>query len=941
MVALDDGGWVISWQQHKNSSGVIYEGIYSQRYFSDGSIAKDIITTSSTKNVNLQINEDQKSSSNSIVLKDYDNDSLTYSLKEGFLPQKGTVIFDQVAGTYSYTPNPNENGSDSFTILISDGKGGTAELKVNTTINPVNDVPILSKTSAITDEDSSVLIDVLSEASDADGDILSITGKTNPLHGVVSIITDEQGKQKLSYTPNANFNGVDQFNYTVSDGKGGIVTKTINVAVNSINDNPIASLDNATINEDGQAIIDVLAGASDADGDQLSISGIYGVKNGVADIVDGKIVYTPNANYNGTTNFNYTISDGNGGFVTKAVNVTVNSVNDDPISNLDLVTSDEDTKLLIDVLASANDVDGDQLTLILIENPRNGTAKIVDVTTVDANSNPVTVQKIEYTPKANYNSPSSGFIDLDPINSDPEFNYDDRLVYQISDDKGGVVTKNLNIQINAVNDAPVAVNDNVSLNEDNSVKISALENDSDVEDGSFEKNNIAIIAAALHGTVVLNDDLTFTYTPDSNYFGADSFSYQVKDKDGAFSNTANVYLNIASVNDAPTINGIAESQNLAAGKFFSYDLSKLVFSDADGDAVNVSVRLADGSNIPSWLTFDNTSKILSGTPGTSDAGSLSLQLIASDGSEQTIQKFEISITKPIVQNTAIDVNVITVSATNETISASEGAADILEGNDSGNNMQYAKDDIWVGTNYVAWNPYSNDTVQITGMARSFDAFDGGNGNDTLDLTANNDAVFLDDMISKNPSAQGNRLFGVETINGGDGNDIIDLSSNRFAYGDATLNGGNGNDVLWGNDGNDTLNGGIGDDNLQGGRGNDTLSGDDGNDTIKGYDGNDIIIGGKGADVMIGGAGNDQFIFTDLTHSTTSEMDNILDFVRGEDKVNLSGLGFDSVSDGIGSASAHGIEYHFEGGNTIIEDPNSNFAVKLAGQIQLDHNDFAF
>ncbi|MSP33998.1 MAG: hypothetical protein EXR06_03745, partial [Rickettsiales bacterium] len=119
-------------------------------------------------------------------------------------------------------------------------------------------------------------------------------------------------------------------------------------------------------------------------------------------------------------------------------------------------------------------------------------------------------------------------------------------------------------------------------------------------------------------------------------------------------------------------------------------------------------------------------------------------------------------------------------------------------------------------------------------------------------------------------------------------------------------------------------------------------GGDGNDIIKGYDGVDLLIGGKGTDVMIGGAGNDQFIFTDLTDSTDSETDIVLDFVRFDDKINLSGLGFDSVTEGLGSnSSAHGIEYYFEGGNTIIDDPNSNFAVQLAGQIQLDHNDFAF
>ena len=80
----------------------------------------------------------------------------------------------------------------------------------------------------------------------------------------------------------------------------------------------------------------------------------------------------------------------------------------------------------------------------------------------------------------------------------------------------------------------------------------------------------------------------------------------------------------------------------------------------------------------------------------------------------------------------------------------------------------------------------------------------------------------------------------------------------------------------------------------------------------------------------------------MTDSTINESDLILDFIKGEDKVNLSGLGFEDITNQSGSThSAHGLEYYFDGKNTVIDDPNSNFAVKLAGDISLDHNDFAF
>ncbi len=137
-----------------------------------------------------------------------------------------------------------------------------------------------------------------------------------------------------------------------------------------------------------------------------------------------------------------------------------------------------------------------------------------------------------------------------------------------------------------------------------------------------------------------------------------------------------------------------------------------------------------------------------------------------------------------------------------------------------------------------------------------------------------------------------------------------------------------------------INGSIKNDSLNGTALNDEIYGNNGIDTIKAGAGNDLIIGGKGADVLLGGSGDDQFIFKDLSDSTTSESDLILDFIQGEDKINLSNLDFDSIAQN-SNPSGHGIEYHFENGNTIIEDLNSDFAIKLIGEIYLDNSDFVF
>jgi Ca2+-binding RTX toxin-like protein len=117
----------------------------------------------------------------------------------------------------------------------------------------------------------------------------------------------------------------------------------------------------------------------------------------------------------------------------------------------------------------------------------------------------------------------------------------------------------------------------------------------------------------------------------------------------------------------------------------------------------------------------------------------------------------------------------------------------------------------------------------------------------------------------------------------------------------------------------------------------------GNDSIKGSSGNDSITAGSGADEIIGNIGNDQFIYNSISDSTINESDLILDFIQNEDIINLENLDFDSINKrGETPTSDNNLEYYFdEEGNTIISDANSNFAVKLINEIELNNDDFIF
>ena len=142
---------------------------------------------------------------------DIDNDPLTYSLLTE--PSHGTVaITDSSAGTYTYSPKVNYNGSDSFTFTSSDGTLSDTS-KVSITVTAVNDSPVAFAESVTTSEDTKYSGSV--SASDVENDILTYNILTNPSNGTVSITNSSLGT--FTYSPTINYNGDDSFTFTAND----------------------------------------------------------------------------------------------------------------------------------------------------------------------------------------------------------------------------------------------------------------------------------------------------------------------------------------------------------------------------------------------------------------------------------------------------------------------------------------------------------------------------------------------------------------------------------------------------------------------------------------------------------------------------------------------------------------------------------------------------
>jgi len=417
-------------------------------------------------------------------------------------------------------------GSAGTTLLdgtlkkMSDNTGGnytstTTVIDGTITVNSDNTPPdAVDDTGITTDEDTPVVITVLFNDNDPDGDTLSVTAVSAPGHGTAVINADNT----VTYTPAATYHGDDTFTYTISDGNGGTDTATVSVTVTSVNNAPDAADDEATTAEDTAVTIPVLANDTDDDGDTLSVTSTSIPGHGSATInADKTITYTPAANYHGSDTFTYTISDGNGGTDTATVSVTITSVNDVPDAADDEATTAEDTAVTIPVLTNDTDADDDDILSVTSTSiPGHGSA------TINAD------KTVTYTPAATYHG-------------------DDTFTYTISDGNGGTDTATVSVTVTSVNNAPDAADDEATTAEDTAVTIPVLANDTDDDGDTLSVTSTSIPG---HGSATINADKTITYTPAANYHGSDTFTYTISDGNGG-TDTATVSVTITSVNDVP------------------------------------------------------------------------------------------------------------------------------------------------------------------------------------------------------------------------------------------------------------------------------------------------------------------------------------------------------------------------------------------------------
>ena len=653
--------------------------------------------------------EDTPSAAVAIGASDIDSPTLTYAVKAGAAPQKGSVAFAN--GSFVYTPTANANGTDNFTIVVSDGSGGTVEQSVSVTITPVNDAPTAPATRSVTILEDTASAPVAVGASDVDGQPLTYAVKAGagPQMGSVTFSGDT-----FVYTPTANANGTDQFTIVVSDGSGGIVEQRVTVTITAVNDAPTAPATVNVITMEGTPSAAVAIGASDVDSPTLTyaVKAGAGPQKGSVTFSGDRFIYTPRPNENGTDGFTIVVSDGAGGTVEQRVSVTIKAVNDPPTAPATRsVTTDEDTPSAA-MAIGATDVDSPTLTYAV----KTGAGPQKGSVTFSGDS-------FVYAPMANANGT-------------------DQFTIVVSDDAGSTAEQVVTVTIRPVNDAPTApATRSVTTAEDTpsaSVAIGA----SDV-DGQALTYAVKAGAGPQKGTVTFSGD-SFVYTPKPNANGTDQFTIVVSDGAGGTVEQS-VSVTITPVNDAPTApatNTVTTLEDTASGTV------AIGAADVDNATLTYAVKAGFEPQKGS-VAFSNGSFVY--TPKANENGTDSFTIVVSDGAGGTVeQSVSVTITSVNDVPTAPATNSVTTLEDTASAAVAIGASDV-----DGPTLSYAvKADAGPQKGTVAFSdggfvytpkPNANGTDQFT-IAVSDGA--GGTVEQSVSVTITpvNDAAVIGDPV---------------------------------------------------------------------------------------------------------------------------------------------------------------------------------------------------
>lgn len=537
--------------------------------------------------------------------------------------QNGTAVAN-ANGTITYTPDNGFVGSDTVEYVICD-LGDAPPSLCDTALLIINvntDQPVAVDDFFSIDEDVISALDILDNDSTVNGalDPLTVTLLSPAALGIVVV----NGDGSLTYTPNANVSGVDDFNYQVCNTGGFCATGTVTVTIQPVNDVPVAVGDEATTQEDADVTVTVLNNDSEpfdqlGDIDATSVTITTGPSNGGAVVNgDGSITYTPNTDFNGSDTLIYSVCDN--GFPlpaacdTALLVITVQPVNDPPVINGDTLFFSAVEDFAVELCVIAADVDGDNIDIVNVPSgPLNGTATgLADGDTC-----------FFYTP-------------------DPDFNGTDTVVVNVCDGNGACDQALAIITVAAVNDAPVVLDglglptNSVNITTDEETPITACFDVLDVDGDAAQVSDF--VNGPLNGFVngFADGDTCFTYTPNVDYNGSDAVDIIVCDSNGAC-DTVTVNIQVLPVNDPPIIddgNG-NDMDTLAVTTPEDTPITLCIpATDADGDPLDITSYVNGPANGGVFNILDGNT-CFTYAPNTDHSGQDTVSIVVDDSNGGT------------------------------------------------------------------------------------------------------------------------------------------------------------------------------------------------------------------------------------------------------------------------------------------------------------------
>ena len=579
---------------------------------------------------NMGPNESFTVAISSLLANDTDpnaNDSISFSGITSAVG--GTATVDTSNDTIIFTPDIGFMGTAWFNYSVSDGVANSSA-RVELLYPEDTQLPVANSDTLATGENQSIVVNVADLLANDSDDLASELEFVSVSQAMGGQVVHHGASDTITFLPDADFVGTGMFMYTVSDGTNESTSwVAINISEGSITPNQAPTVDQGItdVSTAEDALFDLaipVDAFDDLDGDALS----YTATQADGSALPGWLSFdgttfsgTPTNNEVGIINLAVTASDGQAS-VTESFTVTVTNTNDAPEVSIALAdqSGNEGEAISFDIPeGSFSDVDaGDTLSYAATQ--ADGSA-LPTWLTFDA-----TTQSFSGTPSA---------VDLGSLS----------IAVTATDAVGASVSDVFDITIHNVNDAPTVDQGipDVSTTEDAAFNLLIPADAFADLDGDALSYTVTQADGSALPSWLSFDGTAFSGTPTNNEVG--TINLAVTASDGQASVTESFTITVTNTNDTPEVSIALADQSGNEGEAISFSLPEGSFSDVDaGDALSYTATQADGSALPTWLTFDATTQAFSGTPSAADLGTLSIAVTATDAAGASVSDvFDITI----------------------------------------------------------------------------------------------------------------------------------------------------------------------------------------------------------------------------------------------------------------------------------------------------------